>query len=493
MAEKYESGGTLPTSLSWLRVDKGAIVNERGVAVHLRGTCLGGWMNMENFITGFPANEALMRSAVLAEIGVDRSEFFFNRLLHDFFSAADADFLASLGLNSIRVPINYHHFESDRRPFEVDERGFEHLDRLIALCGERGIYVIVDLHAVPGSQNYHWHSDNPTHVASFWTQRQFQDRVVHLWEVIADRYNGVSAVAGYNPLNEPADASRSLIGPFYERLVAAIRSVDSRHILFVDGNTYSTEFDIFGEPFENTVYTCHDYVAAGLGPGGEYPGTTKGTLYDRGTVEAKFLERTSYCRRTGTPIWVGEFGPIYTGDAVRDESRYRILTDQLDLYDEYDAGWAIWTYKDVGRQGIVHLAPGAAYEVRFRELMAKKDRLAVDFWGSEGVGVAEVTEPVQDLIAREFPDFDPYPWGRVEWVQTLLLNILCAQPLVGEYAALFRGLDEEALAALAGSFAFERCHVRERLATQLARHAKQTPQSDRPQAGREGAVASELS
>jgi endoglucanase len=31
------------------------------------------------------------------------------------------------------------------------------------------------------------------------------------------------------------------------------------------GNTYATEFDVFDEPFENAVYTLHDYVPAGLG------------------------------------------------------------------------------------------------------------------------------------------------------------------------------------------------------------------------------------
>jgi len=101
--------------------------------------------------------------------------------------------------------------------------------------------------------------------------------------------------------------------------------------------------------------------------------------------------------------------------------------------------------------------------------VAKKNRLAADQWGSDGIGVAEVTQPVQDLIAREFPDFNPYPWGRSDWVRTLLLNITFAQPLVREYAELFRGLGEDELVALADSFAFEHCAVREPLADQLKR------------------------
>ncbi len=41
------------------------IVGIDGEPVRLRGVCLGGWLNMENFITGFSANESLMRSGVL--------------------------------------------------------------------------------------------------------------------------------------------------------------------------------------------------------------------------------------------------------------------------------------------------------------------------------------------------------------------------------------------------------------------------------------------
>ena len=55
------------------------------------------------------------------------------------------------------------------------------------------------------------------------------------------------------------DESRNVAGPFYRRLVTAIRAVDLDHTVFLDGNTSATEFDIFDEPFENAVYTLDDY------------------------------------------------------------------------------------------------------------------------------------------------------------------------------------------------------------------------------------------
>src|SRR2546421_472574 len=82
----------------------------------LRGVGLGGWMNMENFITGYPANEESMRAALRAELGQERYELFFDRFLEYFFGDKDAEFLRSLNLNLVRLPINYRNFESDAEP-----------------------------------------------------------------------------------------------------------------------------------------------------------------------------------------------------------------------------------------------------------------------------------------------------------------------------------------------------------------------------------------
>ena len=60
----------------------------------------------------------------------------------------------------------------------------------------------------------------------------------------------------------------STIEPFYRRLEKAIRAVDADHILFLDGNRYSTQFDQLGEPLPNSVYTAHDYALPGFVDGG---------------------------------------------------------------------------------------------------------------------------------------------------------------------------------------------------------------------------------
>ena len=449
-------------ALPLLRTDGTRFVDPDGGEVLLRGVCLGGWLNMENFITGYSGNESLMRRTVAERIGQDRADRFFDALLTRFFAQEDAAYLAAEGYSVVRIAVGYKHFEDDARPFELRPDAFRHLDRVVDALAAHGVYSIVDLHALPGSQNQHWHSDNETHRALFWAHPHFQARVVHIWEAIAEHYRGNAAVAGYNLLNEPADETRAVVGPFYRRLVAAIRAVDPSHTIFLDGNTYATEFDFFDEdPFENAVFTLHDYVPAGLG---------RSDHYSAEEARAKFLQRSAYARATGTPILVGEFGPIYTGDPDEDALRRRILDDQLALYDEFGASWTLWMYKDIGRQGLVSVREDTPYRRRFDAFVAKKRRLGVDQWGSDGVDPIEVTKPVQDLVAREFPDFDPYPWGRVDFVRTLLNNITLAQPMAHEYADLFRGLDDAELDALADSFAFVSCEVRQPLRDRLVPH-----------------------
>jgi hypothetical protein len=197
--------------------------------------------------------------------------------------------------------------------------------------------------------------------------------------------------------------------------------------------------------------------------GGPYPGDTDGVWVDRDALEETFLRRTAFMRATGTPIWVGEFGPVYTGDPRRDEMRYQVLADQLAIYERHAAGWSLWTYKDVGLQGLVTAAPDSPWLERFGAFIAKKARLGVDSWGSTDNEVPEVFEPLHELIGREFPSWSPYPWSPRSSTDDLVRHLLLAQAMLPEYAEHFRDLGDDELDALAGSFRLEACVRRERL------------------------------
>jgi hypothetical protein len=75
-------------------------------------------------------------------------------------------------------------------------------------------------------------------------------------------------------------------------------------------------------------------------------------------------------------------------------------------------------------------------------------------------------------MAREFPDYEPYPFGRRDHVNLLVRHILLAQPLTDQYGRLLADLDDDGLVAMANSFAVAHCARREPLIALLAEDLK---------------------
>ncbi len=458
-----ENSNMKSTDENWLKTSGDQIINQKGDTVCLRGFGLGGMLHMENFIDGYPSNEESMREGLMKVLGKEKYDLYFNTFYKNYFTEPDAEYVHSMGLNLIRIPINYHLFEDDMNPGVIKEDAFKYLDNVIELCAKNQIYTIIDLHALPGFQNQHWHSDNPTHKALFWIHKDFQDRALHLWEVIAERYKDQPWVAGYDLINEPADPTNEMVFPYYKRLREAILKIDPNHILFIEGNKYATQFDMFTEIWDNVVYTNHDYAMPGFIDGGDYPGYSRGNYYDKDTLESDFLKKSEFMFSNHVPLWVGEFGPVYTGDPEKDEMRYQILKDQLAYYDKYKASWCIWLYKDMGLQAIMHQKENTPYMQLVSSFLEKKNRLGADAWGSTDKDIRQVIDPLEELFQKEFPDYDPYPGGQKRQIALLVRHILISQALVPDYCNLFKDKSDEEIIALAQSFRFDNCVKRERL------------------------------
>ena len=133
--------------MEFLHVSGRHIVDTKGNRVRLRGTCPGGWMNMEDFINGHPGAEHTLRSQMTEALGPAKAHFFFERLLDHFFNEDDVIFLRKVGATVVRIPLNYRHFEDDSAPFKYHEAGFTRLNQVLDDCEKHGLYVILDLHS----------------------------------------------------------------------------------------------------------------------------------------------------------------------------------------------------------------------------------------------------------------------------------------------------------------------------------------------------------
>jgi endoglucanase len=466
-----------------LQVKNGKVVTASGSPIALRGTCVGGWMNMENFINGYPGDESGTRAVMAQILGSGKAEFFFDRLLDYFLAEEDIQFMKACGASVVRLPLNYRHFERDDAPFEYLEKGFARLDEALGWCAKHELYVILDLHAVQGWQNTDWHCDNPSRQTLFWTHKLFQDRFVALWEEFARRYKGNPTIAGYNVMNEPVTNAPfgrftnsytpdyDAINRIYRRVTEAIRKIDSEHIIFLEGDYFSSRFEGLEAPFaENLVYSSHNYTAAGFGPG-SYPGSFHGMYWDLNKQDEIFLqhEGSRFTQQHNVPLWVGEFGSAYNGPANEIEDRLQAMDDQLTVFRNHNAHWTTWTYKDVGIMGWVTLPADTPYMQAIAPALKAKYDLYSDFW-MRWLPLTPTAKAVEDLAGiMEAVIGDPNidkPANRTYLMQATLSGY-AGNYLQPYFARSFQNMSENEIDAVLQSFALKNCSPNEGLISVL--------------------------
>ena len=487
--------------MSLLRVRGRDIVDSEGKKIRLRGTCPGGWMNMEDFINGHPGAEHTLRAQMAETLGASKAQFFFDRMLDYFFNEDDVVFLRQAGVNVVRFPLNYRHFEDDMAPFKYKESGFARLDKVLDLCEKHDLYVILDLHSAQGWQNVHWHSDNASRISLLWRNASYQDRYIALWKEFARRYANRSVIAGYDVLNEPC--TNNEVGDYpwnvppnykpnwngmnalYRRLVTEIRKIDSRHIIFLEGDSYASMFSGLEKPFDdNLAYSSHNYTVPGFGPG-QYPGllhprTALGSgseQWDAARQEQFFLnaEGTKFTQQNNVPLWVGEFGSVFNGPAGEADDRLRALDDQLTIFERHNAHWTTWNYKDIGVMGMLTLNPQSPYMERIKDLLGKKRALGTDDWMRwlPPTPVKDSTAQLAEQIRRVVDDPQIDPVLNAKSISQTLLCFYAGTLMQPMYAALFKGLSENELDHVLSSFSAKQCVPNNGLVNVLKKHISQ--------------------
>lgn len=329
---------------------KGNHFEQNACPIMLRGWALGSWMNFEHFMMGMPGTNSMITEAIESVYGKERAAAFVDQLLTDMVQEEDIRYMKSLGANTLRIVMGYHHFWDDNNPGVLLENGLKQLDRVIRLCEKNEMYCILDLHSVPGSQNTDWHSDNMTGQSLFWKYRCFQDQVIWFWEEISSRYRDNPWIAGYDVINEPGwDVTAGQINSFYDRVIKAIRKHDPHHILFLEGTDFGRDFSTLEEPDDPQIaYTVHFY-----------PFVLENNILDpklddtvRMEIFTRIFERQlSATARLHRPVWCGESGyEILDG---MEEFYALLLCHNIGLCEERGISWNLWTYKDARRMGIV--------------------------------------------------------------------------------------------------------------------------------------------
>ncbi len=482
----------MTSSLSRLSVSSDRIVDSGGLPIDLRGVCLGGWLNLENFIVGYPGSEHGLRATMTQILGQKISRFYFDRLLDHFITEADIAFIKNQGANVVRIPFNYRHFEADSQPFHYLNEGFARLDRVLDWCFRHNLYAILDMHAAPGWQNPDWHSDNANRHSLLWEHPHFQDRLIQLWGAISERYNGNPTVAGYDVINEPVGAAPrgvfsersyhtewSVLNQLYRRLVEAIRARDPDHIVFLEGDFFSARFNGLEAPFaENLVYSSHIYDPGCFGPG-PYPGKIHGEWRDAAGQQQSFdrSEGIAFSRKHHVPLWVGECGAVFNGPTEEVPDRLRAFDDQLTIFNAAHTHWTSWTYKDTGVMGWVSLDPDSEYVQRLTHVFNAKRLLDTDFWleWSAPTPAKRQAADLARLITETIDDPELASADVETYFRQASLSNFAGELLQFNYAKCFIDLSELEIDRILQSFRLENCCVQQSLIGVVQSHLTSAP------------------
>jgi len=460
--------------MKFLSIIDGKVCDSQKKLVHLHGVNVGGWMNMENFIDGYSGSESALRALMAREIGEGKATFFFDRLLDHFFCEDDVRYLHEAGVNLVRLPLNYRHFEKDEAPYEYLEKGFQRLDQALKWCEKYEVYALLDLHAVQGWQNCDWHSDNSSRITQFWSQKVFQDRFYALWKEIAKRYRGRAVVAAYNLINEPL--SNAPYGRFmrddqyqpdwqnfnriYNEAIQAIRTVDADHIIMLEGDYYSVLFDKISRPRDpNILFSSHNYIGVGTSALKEYPLEFEGVLWNKERIKKQFIETEAYqvSQDYEVPLLVGEFGFNNSHASGKIGPQIYAFADQIQAYNECGAHWTFWTYKDIGSMGWVQLAPDSAYLRTIQPLLDAKEVLRTDFgWlgGFSGEVEAHISG-LSGIISKYLPEVDSSANKR--YFAQAAMSTYTADQLQWRFVKQFTGKTETQMDEILQSFRIENC------------------------------------
>lgn len=322
-----------------------------GEKIFFRGFGLGSWMNLEHFMIGLPGTDTMIKKAFRDVYGEERADQFFHRFLLEFVDEEDFKFLKSIGVNSLRIPFNYKYFIDDQNPFEYKQEGFVYLDHIVKLCEKYEIYGILDMHSVPGGQNPDWHCDTYSGLPLFWEYRALRDTVIGLWGHIANYYKDQPWIAAYDIVNEPSLVTDAKVfNEFYEQVIAEIRKYDQHHIIFIEGNAFTTDFSML-DPLDDPqiAYEFHFY------PFVKEPAVLTQEMPRERRIEIfteAFEELVSIREKYKRPLWCGELGLVFEQEQI--DFQMTIIEDMLNLCEQHDVSWALWTYKDAAVMGIVY-------------------------------------------------------------------------------------------------------------------------------------------
>lgn len=320
----------------YLRADGQRIVNDIEDNYILKGWGLGNWLLPEGYMWLSEESQRFDRprriEQVIRElIGDKEATDFWKTYRENYIQEADIKHMADLGYNSVRLPLSYRLFMTERPELEWKEEGFILLERCVRWCEKNDLYLWIDLHGAPGGQTGANIDDSIDDVPRLFLDEEYWHKGIKLWERISKIYRDNPVIGGYDLINEPIrpqyldlknfDFLVNKLSQWYKDCIKSIRQIDTNHLISLEGHHWATDLDVFNQKYDdNYLIHFHRYAV--------YP--------DSASLE-KFIHAS---KRWNVPLWLGETG----------ENKPEWFAAYYPMCVNNSIGYNLWPYKKMGRK-----------------------------------------------------------------------------------------------------------------------------------------------
>ena len=325
-----------------------------GNVVQLKGTNAGGylfqefWMTITNATANVTAEEDIY-SVLTERFGKEKMMELVDAYQDAYWTEADFDYCKEMGMNCIRLPFWYRNIVDETGEFY--ENWQERFDWFVEEAAKRNLYVILDFHGAPGSQNGSDHSgkdgkDNKKEASEFFFGENAaanQELYYKIWEAVAEHYKGNPWVAGYDLLNEPYCTYRynsglsdrvlwETVWEVYNKAYDRIRAIDPDHVIIMEATWDPVDLpDPKNYAWENVMYEYHNYLYD------DYD-NAKGQQIANMKKKLDAIAKADY----DVPGYLGEFA-FFNNTAAWDEG--------VNMINDTGVSWTTWTYKVIAEYG----------------------------------------------------------------------------------------------------------------------------------------------
>ncbi|TFK54965.1 cytoplasm protein [Heliocybe sulcata] len=319
---------------------------------------LGSWFVHEQWMT--PSVFNCSAGKHISEIDIatgwgspDAARSLLEKHWDSFITQEDFQYLAGIGINTVRMPIGYWNLGPSfcqGTPFEkvadVYAKSWSRVKHAINLADQAGLGVLVDLHGAPGSQNGQPHSGVSDGQTNLFGDEANVEKTMQVLAFLAAELSQVTNVVGVQILNEPKNVDG--LEDFYSEAIDRMRHVSPQAANFplyihdgFDLGRFSryianrSDF-VVQDHHSYFVYTSSDTAESASQHAADVQSSVLTDLQGSSTIAHQNLV---------VDEWSCALAPqSLAQEADKSGSQRRFCTDQLFAYSNTIAGWGFWAY-----------------------------------------------------------------------------------------------------------------------------------------------------